>query len=64
MTELSNKERKISEETGLSRERIAHDLALVWTNHVLSGKIKPFTNDKHLVEEYLAAYSHALEKLP
>ena len=47
----------------MTNEQIAHDLALVWVNHALSGDVTPYTEGKQLVPEYLAAYDLALEKL-
>lgn len=47
----------------LCNEQIAHDLALIWVNNSLAGRLPPLTQGKHLVEEYLAAYTEALKKL-
>ncbi len=47
----------------LSNEQIAHDLALIWVHNALNGKLPQLTEGKHIVDEYLAAYKVALEKL-
>lgn len=47
----------------IEQEKIAHDLAVLWVQNVLNGKLKPMVEATSLVEEYLAAYQSALEKL-
>ncbi len=47
----------------LSNERIAHDLALIWVNNTLTGRLPQLTEGKHLVDEYFAAYAKAMKKL-
>lgn len=42
---------------------LAHQLAILWVEAVLSGKRQPITKNLSVVEEYLAAYNGALEKL-
>lgn len=47
----------------IDSEKVAHDLAIVWVCHALSGDVRPFTDGKSLVAEYMAAYKDALSKL-
>lgn len=47
----------------LSNEQIAHDLALIWVHNALNDKLPQLTEGKHIVDEYLAAYKNALERL-
>ena len=42
---------------------LAHQLAMLWVEAVLSDKRQPITKNLSVVEEYLAAYNGALEKL-
>lgn len=47
----------------LSPKDLAHQLAMLWVEAVLSDKRQPITKSFSVVEEYLAAYNGALEKL-
>ena len=47
----------------ISNEKIAHDLALLWVQNALDKKVPPMTKGLLFVEEYLAAYKEAIEKL-
>lgn len=47
----------------LSKEQIAHDLAVAWAQAAVEGKVPAKTQNKSMVEEYLSAYNEALDKL-
>lgn len=47
----------------IEKEKIAHDLAILWVQNVLTGRLKPLVEAESLIEEYLAAYQSALEKI-
>ncbi len=47
----------------ISNEQIAHDLAVAWAQSAVEKKVAPKTESKSMVEEYLAVYAEALEKL-
>lgn len=47
----------------LSNEQIAHDLAVVWAQSAIEHQVTPKTQGRSMVEEYLAAYEEALNKL-
>lgn len=47
----------------MEREKIAHDLALLYVQNVIDEKIPSITGTKKIVDEYIAAYQSIFEKL-
>lgn len=47
----------------MEREKIAHDLAILYVQNVIDQKIPSITGTKKIVDEYLAAYQGIFEKL-
>lgn len=47
----------------LSNEQIAHDIAVAWAQSAVEKRVAPKTKNLSMVEEYLAAYKEALQKL-
>lgn len=47
----------------LTNEEIAHSLAVAWAQSAIEKKVTPKTQGKSMVEEYLAVYGEALDKL-